>query len=442
MPAPAGAARGPDGRLRPELLSGAVLIAVLIAVLMAACSSSPARPSASSASGTPGPSVTSAPPTASPSPPVAGPGSSAPSSAAVTPPPPKPSARPTPSAPARPAPAPTARLTAEQLAGQRIIYSYPGLTPPPALLQRIRAGEAAGVIIFGENVSSDAQLRAAVAMLRSAQAESPVHEPLLLMTDQEGGQIRRLPGEPTLSAKQVGATGNTSVAASAGTKAALNLAGVGMNLNLAPVLDVFHSAGDFTDSTQRSFSDNPSVVASMGTAFLTAQQRDGVAATAKHFPGLGAAARNQNTDLVPVTLNESLATLRGVDEVPYTRAISAGVKLIMMSWATYPALDPSHPAGLSATVVRQELRGRLGFTGVTITDALEAKALTPFGGTAQRAVDAARAGMDLLLCSSRDVGQGEAATTALVDALNAGQLDPATFRAATARVTALRGHLH
>jgi beta-N-acetylhexosaminidase len=441
MPAPAGAARGPDGRSRPVLLLGALLIAVLVA----ACSSSGVRPSPSPSA--PGTSAASPSAPASPSRSGGASGSLTPPPSATTappspPPPSPPSVRPKPPVPTSPAPGRTAQLTPEQLAGQRIIYSYPGLTPPQALLQRIRAGEAAGVIFFGQNVSSDTQLRAAIALLRRAQAESPVHEPLLLMTDQEGGQVRRLPGEPTLSAKQIGATGSTPVASSAGTEAALNLAGVGMNLNLAPVLDVFHSPGDFTDSTQRSFSDDPSVVASMGQAFLTAQQRNGVAATAKHFPGLGAAARDQNTDLGPVTLNEPLATLRGVDEVPYTKAVSSGVKLIMMSWAIYPALDPSHPAGLSATVVQQELRGRLGFTGVTITDALEAKALTPFGGTAQRAVDAARAGMDLLLCSSQDVSQGEAATTALVNALNAGQLDPTVFRAADNRVTALRALLH
>ena len=78
---------------------------------------------------------------------------------------------------------------------------------------------------------------------------------------------------------------------------------------------------------------------------ITAQQATGVAATAKHFPGLGAATKNQNTDLGPVTLNVSLSGLRGKDEVPYPAAIAAGVKLVMVSWATYPALDRSSPGG-------------------------------------------------------------------------------------------------
>src|SRR3979411_2598040 len=84
-------------------------------------------------------------------------------------------------------------LTPQQQAGQRIIYSYTGLTPPTSLIQRIQSGQAAGVIFFGDNISSDNQINSVVTQLRQAAAQSPVHAPLLLMTDQEGGQVRRLP---------------------------------------------------------------------------------------------------------------------------------------------------------------------------------------------------------------------------------------------------------
>jgi len=101
-------------------------------------------------------------------------------------------------------------------------------------------------------------------------------------------------------------------------------------------------------------------------------------------------------------------------------------------------LDPASPAGLSSTVVGQELRDRMGFRGVTATDALEAGALRAFGGTSQRAVLAARAGMDLVLCSARDVSQGEDATNALASALDNGQLGGSEFTAAVTRVMDLR----
>lgn len=334
-------------------------------------------------------------------------------------------------------PAPTAR----QLAGQRIVYSYDGLTPPASLLQAIREGRAAGVIFFGGNISGAAQISAVVADLREAQRQSPVRAPLLLMADQEGGLVRRLPGAPELSARQVGEAADPSAAATeAGAGAGENLAGVGMNVNLAPVLDVYDTPDNFIDHHQRSYSSSPATVAALGHAFVSAQQQHRVAATAKHFPGLGTARTEENTDARPVTLPVPLPRLRAVDEAPYAAAVAAGVDLVMLSWAVYPALDPDRPAGLSPAVVRGELRGRLGYHGVTITDALEAGALTPYGTTAQRAVAAAEAGVDLLLCSG-DTPQGEAAADALATALTTRRLDPAGFTAAVGRITALRTRL-
>jgi beta-N-acetylhexosaminidase len=334
----------------------------------------------------------------------------------------------------------TENAFARQAAGQRIIYSYPGLTPPESLLARIRAGEAAGVIFFGENVSSTTQIRTVVQQLRAAAAQSPTQQPLLLMTDQEGGLIRRLPGEPALSHKDVGQAGTTA-ATTAGRGAGENLAGVGMNVNLAPVLDVFHAPGDLMDQYERSFSSDATAVGNLGAAYTTAQQATGVAATVKHFPGLGKANATDNTDSKPVTLNVPLTTLRTVDEKPYQNAIAAGAKLVMLSWAVYPALDPNRPAGLSSTVISQELRARNGFTGVTITDALEAGALSAYGSTGNRAVLAAQAGADLILASARNVSQGDQAADALASALADGTLDSGAFGEALARVNALRAGL-
>ncbi|WP_326667537.1 glycoside hydrolase family 3 N-terminal domain-containing protein [Streptomyces sp. NBC_01257] len=334
-----------------------------------------------------------------------------------------------------------AALSPQQRAAQCVIHSYPGLTPPASLMSAIKEGRTAGVIFFGENIDNLSQIESVIQSMNAAHASSPVKQPLLLMTDQEGGAIRRLPGEPVMSAKDVGASADPHQWADfTGSGAGMNLAGVGMNVNLAPVLDVYRADGDFTDQYERSYSKSAAAVASCGSAFITAQQSAGVAATAKHFPGLGPASASQNTDLRSVTLTTSAATLRSVDEAPYRDAIAAGTKLVMLSWAVYTALDSSRPAGLSPTVVG-ELRNRLGYTGVTITDALEAGALQPFGSTSQRAVLAAAAGMDLVLCSSRSVSQGDEAVTALSEALTSGRLDGTAFDAAAARVSALRAGL-
>jgi beta-N-acetylhexosaminidase len=341
-------------------------------------------------------------------------------------------------------PAALPRLSLAQLAGQRVIYSYGGLTPPPALLRLISHGEVAGVIFFGPNISSQAQIAGVITELERANASpmNPVRAPLLFMTDQEGGIVRRMAGAPFLSERQIGDSADPAAAATeAGSSAALNLRGVGMNVNLAPVLDVYRQPGDFDDQNERSYSTNPGAVSLLGTDFITAQQRGGVAATAKHFPGLGAAARQEDTDKVPVTLSQPASEIRATDELPYKAAIAAGVKLIMVSWGVYPALAPGRPAGLSPVIVGGELRQRLGFAGVTITDALEAGALQPFGGIPKRSLLAAQAGMDLILCSGKNYTEGVQAAAALEQGYRDGQLGRAAFTAAVQRVLALRAGL-
>ncbi|HLH99483.1 MAG TPA: glycoside hydrolase family 3 N-terminal domain-containing protein [Acidimicrobiales bacterium] len=341
------------------------------------------------------------------------------------------------------APAPDRpKLGPRQLAGQRVIFSYAGLSVPKSLLDQVESGQAGGVIFFKQNIESDAQIKAAIAQLRTAQQHSPVPHPLLLMTDQEGGLVRRLPGPPAWSEKQIGASSNpTGEASQAGRRAGNNLAGVGMNLNLAPVLDVYYKPGNFIDQYGRSYSDKASVVSECGQAMISAQQRVKVAATGKHFPGLGSAATNQNTDEEPVTLTVSASELRSKDEVPYDAAIKAGLDLVMCSWAVYPSLDAKHPAGLSETIVQGELRQRHKFGGVTITDAIEAGALESWGSYGQRAVTAAGVGMDLVLCSAQSVSEGLDALDALESALTGDKLDPGRFNRAVDRITHLRSKL-
>jgi beta-N-acetylhexosaminidase len=341
----------------------------------------------------------------------------------------------------------TARgLSVDQLAGQRVIYAYPGLRPPSSLFTAIRRGEAGGVIFFSWNIASVSQIRSVVDQLQRASLASPLHDRLLMMTDQEGGEVRRLPGAPALSEKQIGESRNgAALARSAGSGAASVLRSAGMNVNLAPVLDVYRHAGNFIDEFDRSYSSDPATVGKLGAAFTSAQQGAGVAATAKHFPGLGAAARSQNTDERPVTLNVGLSQLRDIDEAPYRAAIAAGVKLVMTSWARYPALDRSRPAGLSAAVIQGELRGRLGFQGVTITDAIGAGALAPFGKPDQTSVLAARAGADLILCAGTGPGgstplQGLGVMHSIAAAIANGTLSRSSALASVTRVLTLRAH--
>ena len=339
-----------------------------------------------------------------------------------------------------------ARLSPEQLAGQRVIYSYNGLSAPADLLIRIRHGDVGGVIFFSFNISSPQQIRGVVAKMVAANAspDNPARAyPLLLMTDQEGGQVRRLPwAGPFQSEAQIGASANPSAgAATAGSQAAAGLRAAGLNVNLAPVLDVFRQPGDFDDQFQRSFSMNPGIVSRAGAAFVSAQQAGHVAATVKHFPGLGEAGATQNTDNEPVTINLSAQTLRSVDELPYRSAVKAGVKLAMLSWANYPALDRRLPAGLSPTIIQGELQRRLGFSGVTITDALGAGALGAYGSLQNKTMLAARAGMDALLCTAVKPLPGWKCVAGVQNGYAAGVLPRAAFQGQLAQLLELRASL-
>ncbi|KID92633.1 Glycoside hydrolase, family 3 [Metarhizium guizhouense ARSEF 977] len=337
------------------------------------------------------------------------------------------------------------------LAGQHVVYSFPSSSQPPDELMRLtRAGLVGGVILFGVNV--DANTSQAMSALKHAYDSSPAPALLkkktgkdarfLVTTDQEGGQVRRIKdGEPKLSAKQIGASADPAAAGeAAGAGAADSLLRYQCNSNLAPVLDVFRQPGDFTDYYGRSFGNTSRQVVHAAVPFITAQQGRGVSACAKHFPGLGAASHDANTDEEPVVLNLTLSEMRAVDEAPYEAAIAAGVDMVMASWAVYPALD-RRPAGLSAKWIKGELRGRLGFKGVTITDALEAGSLAAYGDAGARGTAAAAAGMDILLASGKNVTQGEAVRTALVQALKRCELDRAEFDAATGRIAAVRSRI-
>ena len=139
-----------------------------------------------------------------------------------------------------------------------------------------------------------------------------------------------------------------------------------------------------------------------------------------------------------MTLDVSLHKLRTVDELPFVGAIAADVAMIMPSWAIYPALDPKLPSGLSSKWIKSELRDRLGFKGVTISDAIEAGALQAFGSNATRGVLTVQAGIDIALASGRNVSQGRDVLDAMVSALKSGKLSKADFVASTRRVLDMR----
>lgn len=322
-------------------------------------------------------------------------------------------------------------LSARQLAGLRIVTGFAGRTPPPALRSMIGAGDVAGVILFSGNVGGAAEVRALTRELQAIPGPAGVNQPLLVMADQEGGLVRRLPGPPRISAQLAGAK-SPAFAQRLGASTGASMTAMGVNVDLAPVLDVGRP-GRAIDSEHRAWGHSPAAVKRVALPFAAGLRSAGVAATAKHFPGLGAARVNPDAKVQRIKL--TAAKLRKVDESPFRAFVASGGELVMIGTAIYPALSP-RPAALARPLATGELRGRLHFGGVSITDALGTASGSAFGGTAKLATAAATAGTDLLLFT--DLGQARAAGSALLDGLEAGALPRAPFEASARRVLALR----
>jgi beta-N-acetylhexosaminidase len=325
-------------------------------------------------------------------------------------------------------------LPLKLLAGERVVVGVNGASVGSGLRAAIHAGRVAGVVLFAGNFPSRAAGSQLIAQLQAIPRPPNLRDPLLVMVDQEGGQVKRLSGAPTASAAEMGARG-AAFSREQGRRTAANLRDVGVNVDLAPVLDVARPGGVIAE-TERGFGSNPARVADMAVAFGGALQHGGVAATAKHFPGFGAA--RENTDFSVERIELSKEELRQIDEAPYERFIGMGGELVMLSTAVYPAFS-NRPAAFTRAIATGELRHRLGFEGVTITDALETPAVEHFGSTPEAAVAGARAGADLLLYAK--LGSAQAAWRALVKKLSAGALDRGEFERAAQRVLRLRSEL-
>jgi beta-N-acetylhexosaminidase len=326
---------------------------------------------------------------------------------------------------------PTTGMTDGQLAGARVISGFPGHHPPKALRRMISSGQVSGVILFDGNVGSRRSVRQLTSDLQAIPRPASITEPLLVTVDQEGGLVRRLPGPPKPSAEEIGARG-AAFAERLGRATGESLHSMGVDADLAPVLDIGRP-GRAIEQENRTFGRTPAAVSELGVGFAHGLAAGGVAATAKHFPGLGAA--RVNTDNAVQKIRLPAAKLRAVDEQPFTSFAQAGGAMVMLSTAIYPALS-GKPAALSPAIVTGELRDRLGFQGVSITDSLGSVSARAVGGPAKTALAAARAGADLVLFT--DLGDAARAQRALARGLGNGSLDRAQFEASVNRVLALR----
>jgi beta-N-acetylhexosaminidase len=336
-----------------------------------------------------------------------------------------------------PSPAPVASPSIAQLIGQKLVIRIERTTPSEALLGRIARGEVGGIVLFGANVTDERRLTALTATLQAA-ARDGGQPPLLVMTDQEGGTIRRIPwAPPAASAARMASTLDASGVHAAGAETAERLRRDGINVDLAPVDDVPASRDVFMATTARTFGSTASRVTGLATAFATGLESGGVLPVLKHFPGIGRVIRN--TDSAVTTVTASRAQLDR-DLAPFRAGIAAGVPLVMLSNATYDAWDPANAAGWSAVVGTSLLRHELGFDGVTITDSLAGTAKARGTTATDLAIRAAAAGTDMLLLTGPEA-ETAASFDDLVAAATSGAIPRSTLDASYDRIIALKAAL-
>lgn len=317
-------------------------------------------------------------------------------------------------------------LSLKEKVGQKIIVGFDGLMPPEYILDWLAQGQIGGVILFSRNIDSPDQL----AELAQACYQAATY-PTLIAIDQEGGAVSRLRRDFTESpgAMALGAGHNALTAQNIASVLAAEMHTLGVNWNLAPVADLALNIHNTSISTRSAGSD-PQLVAELVAAQVKGFQAAGVAACAKHFPGLG------NT-LVDTHDGEAqsfddLETLKRRDFVPFQAAIDAGVSSIMVNHVRYLSIDPDNPAVFSSKVV-DLLRNEMNFGGIIATDCLEMGAISQKYSPTEAAILAASAGIDLLFFSHTQEKQ-QAAWMALFGAAISGRLPMETLDESVERI--------
>jgi beta-N-acetylhexosaminidase len=276
--------------------------------------------------------------------------------------------------------------------GQLLMLGIPGPGLDAVARELVRELKVGGIILFARNLESPEQVWQLTHDLQR-QAREAGSPPLLIALDQEGGPVQRLRSPFTLipAARELGTTATPEAVEDLSRQVARELALVGVNMNLAPVLDVARSP----DCPQwpRAYGQDPRQVARFAVAAIRGYLAGGVIPVAKHFPGLGDTVADSHQVLPSA---QSTDPTRETDLLPFRLAVAAGVPAVMTAHLLVPLWD-SRPATLSAVALQDWVRQKLGFKGVVITDDLEMGAIAGRLSVAQAAREALAAGADLLL---------------------------------------------
>lgn len=328
---------------------------------------------------------------------------------------------------------PLNELTLEQKVGQLLMCGFHGQHADEQISHLIRDYHIGGVIYFRRNVHSVDQLTKLSAELQDMAAAAGVF-PLMISVDQEGGMVARIDKEGMTQVPgnmALGATGNPEYTLACAQILGRELKSIGIDMNLAPVVDVNNNPLNPVIGV-RSYGEHAESVAAHGVAAISGYQSQGIAATAKHFPGHGDTAVDSHLGMVTVPHDRN--RLEQMELLPFRKAIEAGVDAIMTAHVMFPSIEPEPiPATLSCKVLTGLLREEMGFEGIIITDCLEMHAISKPYGVAEAAIRAVEAGADLILVS-HTLQEQVAALEAIVEAVRTGRVSEEVIHQAVERI--------
>ncbi|MFN2340950.1 MAG: beta-N-acetylhexosaminidase [Halanaerobium sp.] len=330
-----------------------------------------------------------------------------------------------------------AAMSLEEKVGQlfQIGFSTPAVSDQvKAMIENYHVG---GVIYFSRNIENPAQTAELSNKLQQLALNSGAEIPLFISADQEGGAVTRLKGATHFPGNMaLGAANDQDLTEKVAQATAAELKNLGINVNLAPVLDVNNNPANPVIGI-RSFGEDPELVAELGAAYIKGLQSEGVTATAKHFPGHGDTDTDSHLDL-PI-IKHQRSRLDRVELYPFEKAIEAGVDSIMTAHVYFPAIEKEEgiPATLSRAVLTELLREELKFEGLVITDCMEMKAIIKTFGTLEGAVRTIEAGSDTVLVSHSFQRQKNA-IEAVIEAVKSGRISEKRIDQSVKRILTLK----
>lgn len=324
------------------------------------------------------------------------------------------------------------RMSVRDMVGQMFVVGLSGTEPDYYIEKMVRERNIGGVLLFGYNMQSEQQTSALTGSLQELSLATEPSIPLFIAVDHEGGDVSHAPWvSPQPSAAELGTRADPREVRSVAEQIGLRLRQAGVNTDLAPVVDTGHGAA----IGNRSFGEDPELVAELGAAAVKGFQDAGVVSSAKHFPNHGLAETDSHTGLP--TVGHDMETIKSYDLPPFQAVVQAGVPMVMVGHLLYPAIDPDLPASLSPKAIGM-LREDVGFEGVIVTDDLAMAGASGTGPPSQAAVAAVKAGSDLLVISSPAQQQADA-YEAVVQAVESGEIPRERIEASFRRIEKIKG---